>query len=200
MPLSRLRLIFLTILLAVVALWFTNQQNQKRSTSVQEQTKPLPYSWQTENTTIWKVSPKNPEQQTIIESQKFVYKEEQKISEFSQPKLQLINGNNITQLTSETGHSTNNTDITFKTNVIVTQTENRQTTGNRLTTEKLTFHQTSNRVTTDAKVTISQYNGQTSGIGLEADLDKAEYKLLSNVEGQYNPQKINPNKNPLKGQ
>jgi len=214
MRLSRLRILLLTLLLAVVTLWITNQQTQPSNTDDSTAGKPLAYSWQAINTTIWKFSPQEPNKQTIIHAENIHYKDEIKMSEFTQPNVTIIEDNSVTTLTSVKGHSVDDQFITLNDNVIIRQSEimpaSPQEQGNQSTnqpttikTESLSYNSDTNKLSTDAKVSISQYNGETTGTGLRADLTKSEYELLSDVKGSYHPQNIQPtthNSNQLKGQ
>jgi len=214
MHLSRLRILLLTLLLAVVTLWITNQQTQSSSSDDSTAGTPLAYSWQAINTTIWEFSPKEQNKQTIIQAENIHYKDEIKMSEFSQPNVTIIENNSVTTLSGVKGHSVDDQLITLNDNVIIRQSniksvnpqeQSNQTTNQPTTlkTESLSYNSETNQLFTDAKVSISQYNSETTGTGLRADLTKSEYELLSDVKGHYRPQNTQSTtqkSNQLKGQ
>ncbi|HHT00642.1 MAG TPA: LPS export ABC transporter periplasmic protein LptC [Thiomicrospira sp.] len=201
MRLSRLRILLLTLLLAIITLWITNQQTKQDSSDKVSSGKPLAYSWQAIDTTIWKISAQEPNQQTIIHAENMHYKDKIKLSEFSQPNVTLIDNNTVTTLTSVKGKSIDDQLITFEDKVVLTQSEALPTSVKAqklditkqptiLKTNSLTYNSKTNQLLTDANISISQYNGVTTGKGLRADLTKSEYKLLSNVKGIYYPSKM----------
>jgi len=197
MQLSRLRVILFTLLLASVALWITNQQTQSLATKPIDKPKSLAYSWQAEDTKIWKLSPQEPNQQTIIEAHNIHYQEQLKKSEFSAPEVQIINNNSFTKLTSKTGESINDNLVSFNGDVKIVQssipssTQSNQT-QSTLKTSSLSYNTKTNQIYSDEKVFITQYNGQTTGTGLRADLNTSEFQILSDVKGTYNPQSMQP--------
>ncbi|BCN92791.1 hypothetical protein THMIRHAM_05760 [Thiomicrorhabdus immobilis] len=193
MPISRLRVLLLTLLLASVALWIANLQTPSTTEQPTLSNKPLAYSWQAQDTTVWKIDPQIPDKQTIIHAKNIHYQDDQKKSEFNSPDIQVINQNTLTQLSSQTGQSLNDRILTFNGNVVVKQNAIRAGLNDRsktmLTTTSLSYDTKSNLVYSDEKVIIKQYNAQTSGTGLKADLSKTEFELLSDVKGTYYPQK-----------
>ncbi|WP_029406987.1 LPS export ABC transporter periplasmic protein LptC [Thiomicrorhabdus sp. Milos-T2] len=201
MQLSRLRVILFTLLLASVALWITNQQTQSLATKPIDKPKSLAYSWQAEDTKIWKLSPQEPNQQTIIEAHNIHYQEQLKKSEFSAPVIQVINNNTLTKLTSKTGESINDNLVSFYGDVKIVQssiqssiqssTQSNQT-QSTLKTSSLSYNTKTNQIYSDEKVFITQYNGQTTGTGLRANLNTSEFQILSDVKGTYNPQSMQP--------
>lgn len=193
MQLSRLRVILLTLLLATVALWVTNQQTQSLTTKPTEKTKPLAYSWQAEDTKIWKLSPQEPNKQTIIEAHNIHYQDQLNKSEFSAPAVHIINNNTITKLTSKTGESIDDKEVSFNGNVKIEQsTAQSNQTQSTLKTSSLSYNTETNQIYSDEKVSITQYNGQTTGTGLRANLNTSEFEILSDVKGTYNPQSMQP--------
>jgi len=198
MKLSRLKIILLTLLLASIALWITNQQSSQVAEPKIQQTLQPAYSWQATDTKIWQVKRSEQNQQTIIEAESILYQEQTQSSQFTKPQVQLIDGEQITQLNSQTGRSVNEQVITFEKDVIIKQTEPGQVSPTTLLSEHLEYNTVTNRLSTDQKVSITQYNGQTTGVGLSADLGTSEFTLYSNVKGQYDPNKMN--NTPLQGQ
>lgn len=193
MQLSRLRVILLTLLLAIVALWVTNQQTQSLTYKPTEKTKPLAYSWQAEDTKIWKLSPQEPNKQTIIEAHNIHYQDQLKKSEFSTPAVHIINNNTITKLTSKTGESIDDKEVSFNGDVKIEQsTAQSNQTQSTLKTSSLSYNTETNQIYSDEKVSITQYNGQTTGTGLRANLNTSEFEILSDVKGTYNPQSMQP--------
>jgi len=190
MRLSRLRILLLTLLLAAITLWITNQQMQSTSQSEIASNKPLAYSWQAIDTTIWNINPHEQSQHSMIHAENIHYKDELKKSEFISPKIQIIEKDSITTLSSLKGESINDEVVTFNGGVVITQSaislQNQdnevQTT---LNTETLSYNTQTNQAVTDAKVFIKQYNGETTGTGLKADLTNSEFELLSDVKGTY---------------
>ncbi|MDX1353078.1 MAG: LPS export ABC transporter periplasmic protein LptC [Thiomicrorhabdus sp.] len=194
MRLSRLKILSLSLLLATIALWITDRQSQT-TREVSDQKKPeLAYSWQASNTTLWNLSPQQDAEQTILQAKSILYKENEKKSEYLQPHIERIDPDSYTQLTSEYGESFEDTILTFTNNVVVIQKTLHQSTTSpqptTLNTERLNYNLQTNELTTDAKVLITQYNGQTSGTGLKANLKSSELELLSDVKGTYYPQKM----------
>lgn len=190
MRLSRLRIILLTLLLATIALWITNQQTQSSSTTETSMSQPLPYSWHAVDTTIWKIVPNEQDKHTVIHAEKIYYKDKLKKSEFTYPSVQIIEKESITNLSSLKGESTNDEIITFNDKVIITQTSMTKTSegspnNTTLSTQSLSYNTQTNHAYTDAKVFIKQYNGETSGTGLKADLTNSEFELFSDVKGTY---------------
>jgi len=201
MRLSRLRIILLTLLLATVALWIANQQNQSTSKTEVAVSQPLAYSWQAKDTTIWKIAPGEQDKHTIIHAENIHYKDEVKKSEFTSPSVQIIEKDSVTNLSSLKGESTNDEVVTFKGKVVITQTSMTNSDQNSasqttLNTETLSYNSQTNQAYTDAKVFIKQYNGETTGTGLKADLTNSEFELLSDVKSTYHPNDMQPKKWP----
>ena len=197
MRLSRLRVILLTLFLATVALWIANQQNQSTSKTEVIANQPLAYSWQAINTTIWKITPNEQGKHTIIHAENIHYKDELQKSEFTSPSIQIIDKDSITNLSSLKGESLNDEVVTFNGKVVISQTntaEPNQDSSSQTTlkTETLSYNNQTNQAYTDAKVFIKQYNGETTGTGLKADLTNSEFELLSDVKGTYLPYNTQP--------
>lgn len=192
MRLSKLRALILIITLGVLTVWITNQQST--SSKTEETSKPvdLGYSWQATQTTIWNISPLEKDKQTILEAQRILYKDTEKKSEYLQPTVQLIDKETNITLTSKTGESIEDTVLYFKNDVVITQvnTTNTSEHNNKTTlqTDQIHYNLQTNQLATDAKVVITQYNGQTIGTGLKANLKTSELELLSDVSGTYYPQ------------
>ncbi|QCU89611.1 LPS export ABC transporter periplasmic protein LptC [Thiomicrorhabdus sediminis] len=186
MPLSRLRLVIITLLLAAVALWLSKPE-RSLTTDTQAPLAQLPYSWQTQDTTIWQLQSNTLKAQNIIHSERFTYQNDDKRADFTKPKLWLLDDNSLTQLQSEKGFSLNNQLITFEEQVIITQnrTNNKTDQAQQLQTERLSYNQQTQQLYTDADVTLIQSNGVTTATGLEIDIEAKEYRLLSNVKGLY---------------
>lgn len=187
MKLSRLHVVLLSLLLAIIALWITNQQSTTDSEQQNISGDRMDYSWQALNTTIWKVTQDSQAQKTIIQADSFLYKNESKESQFTQPDVMIINQNSNTQVTSQKGHSINDQLITFEKDVAVTQKniDAQQTT--QLTTERLHYNVETNQVFTDQTVLVKQGSSQITGKGLQADLKSLEYEFKSDVKGVYHP-------------
>ena len=197
MRLSRLRVILLTLFLATVALWIANQQTQSTSKTEVTANQPLAYSWQAMDTTIWKIAPDEQDKHTIIHAKNIHYKDELQKSEFTSPNVQIIEKNSITNLSSLKGESLNDEVVTFNGKVVISQTSTAEpnqgsSSQTTLKTETLSYNSQTNQAYTDAKVFIKQYNGETTGTGLKADLTKSEFELLSGVKGTYRPYNTQP--------
>ena len=194
MRLSRLKIILLSLLLASVTLWITNQQSQTPTPKTNKQTTTLGYSWQASLTTVWNLSPSELDKQSILQAKSILYKDNAKISEYQQPRIELIDKENITTLTSNQGQSIEDMLFHFTGNVIVIQKQNasqsKSSNKTTLKTEHLNYNLHTNEMATDEKVVITQYNGVTSGTGLKANLKTSEFQLLSDVAGTYYPQKM----------
>ena len=197
MSLSRLRIILLALFLATIALWITNQQTQSTSQTGIAVSQPLAYSWQAKDTTVWKIAPNEQDKHTIIHAENIHYKDELKKSEFTSPSVQIIEKDSITNLSSLKGESTNDEVVTFNGKVVIIQTNTTEpnqhsASQTTLNTESLSYNSKTNQAYTDAKVFIKQYNGETIGTGLKADLTNSEFELLSNVKGTYHPNNMQP--------
>jgi len=209
MSLARIRILLFTLILGALALWITNKQPVTSNTLNHQTTKAPSYSWQATQTTIWNLNPAQPEKQSIIQAQRILYKDIEKKSEYLQPRVEIMDKKTISTLQSDSGSSQKDQVLNFKNNVVITQkdqpttnlktkpekkTLNKIPNTLKLTTDYISYNLQTNQLTTDAKVTITQYNGQTIGTGLKANLKTSDLELLSNVKGTYYPQKMYPQK------
>lgn len=202
MSLARIRILLFTLILGAIALWITNQQPVTSNTLNHQTTKAPSYSWQATQTTVWHLNPAQSEKQSIIQAQRILYKDIEKKSEYLQPRVEIIDKKSISTLKSESGSSledkilsfNKDVEITQKTNPTTNETQNKSINTLKLTTDHIHYNLQTNQLTTDAKVTITQYNGQTIGTGLKANLKTSDLELLSNVKGTYYPQKMYPQK------
>ncbi|WP_040725997.1 LPS export ABC transporter periplasmic protein LptC [Thiomicrorhabdus sp. Kp2] len=194
MRLSRLRILLLSLLLATISLWITNQQSQSTVSDTNQQKTELGYSWQASQTIVWNISPNEPDKQSVLQAKTILYKESEQRSEYQQPYIELTDLQSTTTLTSDYGESLDDKVFHFTNHVVMTQKENLQPTQavqqTTLKTQQLTYNLQTNELSTDAKVVITQYNGQTSGTGLKANLKTSELELLSDVKGTYYPQQM----------
>lgn len=211
MSLARIRILLFALVLGAIALWITNQQPATSDILSQQAKKPLSYSWQAIQTTVWNLNPAEPEKQSIIQAKSILYKDFEKKSEYLQPRVELMDKKTISTLQSESGDSQEDNVLNFKNNVVITQranttadsTSQADKTDNKtdskphntftLTTDFISYNLQTNQLSTDAKVTIKQYNGQTTGTGLKANLKTTDLELLSDVKSTYYPQKMQPN-------
>ena len=188
---SRLRLILLTLVLASLTLWLTHQQSQPERKSIPPKPTPLSYSWQAENTTLWKIDAQPvmdaPQEQTVVFAKHFQYQEQTQRSQFSQPDVFVLTPTLTTHLQSAKGHSENDVLITLQQQVKVTQTAQADQQQRQLTTEVLHYHSTEKRIYTDQPVQVQQDNDRISGTGLNANLQDLQYELQSNVKATYLP-------------
>ncbi len=192
MNLSKVRVILLTILLAAVAIWLTNPEIifEKSAQNVPVQEKD--FSWQTTDSTLWKITPNQPEQQTVIKATQLVYKNEGKSSKFNNPHAFLIEQDSIIELNSQTGHSQDDQFITFEKNVVLTRKQNNSAAFSQLQTEHLLYNVDQHTVSTPEAVNIQMQDATISGKGLFADLTAEEFQLDNNVNSVFYPKQTEP--------
>ena len=124
MSLARIRILLFALVLGAIALWITNQQPATSDILSQQTKKPLSYSWQAIQTTVWNLNPAEPEKQSIIQAKSILYKDFEKKSEYLQPRVELMDKKTISTLQSESGDSQEDNVLNFKNNVVITQRAN----------------------------------------------------------------------------
>jgi len=191
MHVSRIKILLFTLALAAVALWLTSQAPQNLGITHQPPKKTLSYSWQASNTTIWNLKPSDPGKQSVVQAQSIAYKDNEQSSEYIKPHVEIIEPSGLSTITSQAGESQEDKILRFKDQVVITQQpKDPKQPPIRLSTDKINYNLHTNQLTTDAKVTITQYNGQTTGTGLKANLKTSDLILYSDVNGIYYPQKM----------
>jgi len=194
MRFSRLKIVLFTLALSAVALWLTNLQPQNTDNTNLHTKKALSYSWQATNTTVWNIKPTEPNKQSIVQAQRIAYKDNEQKSEYTKPHVEIIDSNGLSTLTSLSGESLEDTVLSFTDQVVIVQKPNDPSKNPiTLTTDTINYNLQTNELTTDANVIITQYNGQTTGTGLKANLKTSNLELLSNVKGTYYPQTMQKN-------
>jgi LPS export ABC transporter protein LptC len=189
----RIKIVLLTLLLAVLALWITDPDKQKPKETVATDIAHLGFNWQATDTTIWQLSKQNDKVQTIIQTSRFSYAEQTQLSSFVQPEVTRLSDNQILTIKSNRGSSLADLTITFDEQVKVVSKTINEAQPTLLTTEKLTYYRTEQKLSTDDEVIISNQNVTLSGEGFEADLRNREFRIYADVKSQYN-QTI-PNRN-----
>lgn len=188
-PRSKKIILFLSI--ALVATW-VSQQERQAPVKPEITVAPDTFNWQTVNSTTWQIDRQSPEQQIIIQTEQWQYNETAKHSVLKQPNVVLFHPQQITTLRSDKGESQQDTQLTLTGNVIITQyraDNNKQ--ASQLRTPQISYDSKNASLQTHDTITIQQPFGTTTGIGLEANIETGQYKILSNVQGIYhsNPQK-----------
>ncbi len=195
MRLSSVRIILFSLILAVLALWITTQQDTQQQNPQNTQVTAESFSWQATESTTWKINRNDPNQQTTLQTESFRYHETSKQSDFTHPVITRSQPDSVVIIKSQQGQSLNDEIITLSGNVIIKQistkistTDTQQpnkTQNSILSTEHITYNANSGELHTDAKVTLTQPNGSTTATGLKANLETGQYQLLNDVQGIY---------------
>jgi len=181
------RFILFTLVLSAFALWFVFQQTSQKSTSsTSSSLQTSGYSWQLFNSITWQVDKTQNQADSIIQADTLFYNETEGRTDFTQPKITLIQPGENLYIQSETGHSVNDDHIEFNGNVVMLQIDKTQQ-NKTLTTQHITYNPNTQLISSDQLVKISQPNLQMTGTGLRADLKNNQYQLLSDVKGEYRP-------------
>jgi LPS export ABC transporter protein LptC len=187
MSLSRLRIIVVTLLLTLVALWLTSPNKNSSSEQADSDIKNTAFSWKASNTTLWQVTPNQTNKQTVIQAESFTYAEDIKQGQFIKPTATIIQDNVVNQLRSENGQSWYDSLIIFENNVVLTQTQNNSKAPSNLYSERLLYNSETQKLTSNREVLMTQENNQTRGVGLIADLNTQDFFLQSQVECTFYP-------------
>jgi LPS export ABC transporter protein LptC len=195
MTLSRVRVILYSLGLAILALWLTDQQDSKRQTDKNTTAPENSYSWQSSDSTTWKINRNEPNQQTTLYTETLRYQEATQLSEFTNPVITHSKADSLVMMTSQQGQTLNDESIRLSGDVIIKQTliddataqapRDNKTQNSTLSTDHITYNATNSELHTDAKVTITQPNNQTTAKGLSANLETGDYHFLSDVQGTY---------------
>ena len=194
MRLSSVRIILFSLILAVLALWVTTQQDVQQNPQ-NTQANADSYNWQSTDSTTWKINRNEPNQQTTLQTESFRYHETSKQSDFTQPIITHSQPNNVVIIKSQQGQSLNDEFITLSGSVIIKQistesaspeaSQDNKTQNSILNTEHITYNASKGELYTDAKVMLTQPNGSTTAIGLKANLETGQYRFLNDVQGTY---------------
>lgn len=194
MRLSSVRIILFSLILAVLALWVTTQQDVQQNPQ-NTQANADSYNWQSTDSTTWKINRNEPNQQTTLQTESFRYHESSKQSDFTQPIITHSQPNNVVIIKSQQGQSLNDEFITLSGSVIIKQistesaspeaSQDNKTQNSILNTEHITYNASKGELYTDAKVMLTQPNGSTTAIGLKANLETGQYRFLNDVQGTY---------------
>lgn len=194
MRLSSVRIILFSLILAVLALWVTTQQDVQQNPQ-NTQANADSYNWQSTDSTTWKINRNEPNQQTTLQTESFRYHETSKQSDFTQPIITHSQPNNVVIIKSQQGQSLNDEFITLSGSVIIKQIstesplsetpQDNKTQNSILNTEHITYNASKGELYTDAKVMLTQPNGSTTAIGLKANLETGQYRFLNDVQGTY---------------
>ncbi len=195
MQLSRVRIILYSIGLAVLALWITEQQDSQQKTPKNIPTLENSYSWQSSQSTTWKINRNELNQQTTLQTETLRYQEATKQSDFTNPVITHTQTDRLVIIKSQQGQTSNDESIRLSGDVIIKQTTidpssanttiDNKTQNSTLSTEYITYNANNSELHTDAKVTITQPNSKMTATGLKANLETGEYHFLSEVQGTY---------------
>jgi LPS export ABC transporter protein LptC len=195
MRLSSVRIILFSLTLAVLALWITTKHYAQKQSTQSSQVNADSYSWQSIDSTTWKINRNEPNQQTTLQTKSFRYHESLKKSDFTQPIITHSQPNNVVIITSQQGQSLKDELITLSGNVIIKQIstesalpegqQGNKTQNSILSTEHITYNASNGELQTDAKVLLTQPNSSTTATGLKANLETGQYQLLNDVQGIY---------------
>lgn len=186
MKLSKARFLIFILLISAVVLWVTNQ-NRLDTTVTPVQNPASTYNWQTQNTTIWTLSPNQPNNQSIMQASQVTFQENTNTSEFTHPELYQIDRTSHTQLNSDKALGVNDETLEFISNVIVIQQDTEAQTHTQIKTERLHYHIDQQKVYTESLVNIETDAGKTQGQGLEIDIQKKTLQLDHNVKSVFTP-------------
>lgn len=188
MKLSRIRLIVYTLILTIGALWITNPI-QKISPQPEKTQDAVPqFSWKTQDTTIWSLKTETPNQQSIIATQQFSYKNDDKSSQFLQPKVFILEDESITSIMSDNGQTQDDAVINFNKNVNITHYLNDKDNQDlvQLKTDYLTYNAQEQSISTDSAIAITFPQGQLTGTGFTGSLETRQFQIKSNVRTRLN--------------
>lgn len=186
MKLSRARFLIFILLISTIVLWVTNQ-NRLDTTTTPVQSSTSTYNWQTQNTTIWTLSPKEPNNQSVMQASQVTFQEKTNTSEFTNPKLYQIDSTSHTQLNSDKAFGLGDETLEFIDNVIVTQRDTEAQTNTQIKTERLHYHIDQQKIYTKSHVNIETDSGKTEGQGLEIDLQNKTLQLDHKVKSVFTP-------------
>lgn len=190
MKLSRVRLIFFTLLLTIGVLWLT-QPSEYGSSKIDIEAAPASkFSWQTSGTTSWNLNIDSPNQQSIIKSQEIVYLEKTQTSNLKSPEVFIIDSNTLTTINSKTGQTTEDNVIHFNDSVLLTHKDTNTQEVLNLRTEQLTYNVEQQQLTSEVEVNVDVDNNRLNGIGLNADLKAGDYEVRQKVTSILYPDSI----------
>ena len=195
MRLSSARIILFSLILAVLALWITTRQDVQQRSAQNTQVNADSFSWQSTDSTTWKINRNEPNQQTTLQTEHFRYHDITKQSDFTQPVITHLQPDNLVIIKSQQGQALDDEFITLSGNVIIKQMstastsseapQKNKTQNSILSTEHITYNANKGELQTDAKVTLTQPNGSTTATGLKANIETGQYQLLNDVQGTY---------------
>jgi len=187
------RFILFSIALSAFALWFVLQQTSQKDVASTSTLQSTNYSWQIFNSTSWQFDKQLNEAGPIIQTKTLFYDESAKKSDFTEPRIISAKSDQTLFIKSQTGQSMNDSDIKLNGDVVMIQFEKpisqlEQTQQNKtLKTEYITYNSTTEKISSDQRVEITQASSLMTGTGLEVDVKNNRYQLLSDVEGEYRP-------------
>lgn len=194
MRLSTARITLFIFILSLATLWMIDQQDQQGTPPSSSLNKEETYSWKSSQSTSWKIERDQPNQQTSIQTDTWRYLESTKQSHFTQPVITYIKPDKVTVIRSQQGQSQNDEIITLTGDVVITQntphTSNSKASSdqnNTLKTQYITYNASLGELTSHDKITITNSNGITEGVGLKANLESGHFQLMSQVKGTYYP-------------
>ncbi len=125
-----------------------------------------------------------------IQSQRATHYTDSNSIEFERPfiKLYPAQASGWTDLESQSGLWWLDQQIlTLTGNIVLTQQDDQSEPVTVMKTERLSYRQIENFISTDQAVTITRGQAQIRAVGLNADLEKKRMTLLSDVRGRYEP-------------
>ena len=193
------RLTLLVLILSAIVLWLNIQHESQHDELSPSSLHTTNYSWQLFNTTTWQLDKSGNLSGSIVKTSTLFYDEAAKTSEFTQPKITLLEPDQTLFIESQTGQSLHNQIFQLRGQVVVNQVEHSidqlnppthsSTQNKTLKTEYINYNSQTQKITSDQLVSITQPNADFSGTGLEIDLKNNHVQLLSGVKGELRPQK-----------
>ncbi len=189
-----IRFTLFTLILSVFALWFVFQQTAKKAPPASSTLEESGYSWQLFNSTTWQFDKVSNQPGSTIQADTLFYDDAAKSSDFTEPRVTMIQAEQTLFIRSENGHSINDNELELSGKVVLTQFDQpiqqlSQADQNKtLKTEYITYNSETQVLTSDQRVEITQPNATTTGTGLKADIQNRHYQLLSDVQTDYQPQ------------
>ena len=185
------RFILFAFFLSALALWFVLQQNNQKPTLALSTLKSTDDSWQVFNSTTWQFDKTRQQNTSVTKAKTVFHNDATAISDFTEPRIALIQTEQTLFIKSQTGQSFKNGDLVLKDNVRLMQFNQplqalEQAQQNKtLKTQFITYNSIKDTISSDQPVEIIQSGSVTTGTGLDVDIKKSHYRLLSEVKGKY---------------
>lgn len=197
MSLSPLQFISFTILAGLLIMLTLTWLAPTPISSVKKWPNNVPQWFSTETTSTKMAATGKPEQ--IVSATKLFHYEQQKETEIIEPRATIFNTESTPwQMKADRGIAKHENaleemkELDLYGNVIIWREADQTHAFSEMTTEFLQFFPEDNIVKTDVLVNFKYGQHSTSSLGLEADLDTQQVKLLNTVNSQYVPNENNP--------